>query len=66
MDLKSKRHELGKTQQELADELGLHRVTISRIEAGIPPSRPTAERISRHFDGAVSVVELMFPNGAAA
>ena len=51
IDLKVIREQAGKTQQELADEVGVIRQTISNIECGISaPSVPTAMAIGKVLD----------------
>lgn len=51
IDLKGIRESKGMTQQEVADECGVIRQTISNIECGIAkPSVSTAQALGRMFD----------------
>jgi DNA-binding XRE family transcriptional regulator len=54
------RKRTGLTQQQLADKVGVGRVSIARIEAGTPPSVTLALRIANALG---ETVETLFAGG---
>ena len=52
----------GKTLQDVADAVGSDSGNLSRIERGMGvPSRRLAERLVQYFGGAVTEIELLYP-----
>jgi putative transcriptional regulator len=54
------RRQAGLTQQQLAEKVGVGRVTIARVEGGTPPSVTLALAISRELGKSV---EQLFGGG---
>lgn len=50
------RRRAGLTQQQLAEKVGVGRVSIARIEGGTPPSVTLALRIARELGEAVETL----------
>jgi len=50
------RRRAGLTQQQLAEKVGAGRVSIARIEGGVPPSVTLALAISRELDESVETL----------
>lgn len=51
-----RRYELGMTQQEVGDKIGVGRATISKIESGKGLTFETINRVANALDAEVSVV----------
>lgn len=60
--LRRARERCGLTIQQLASSVGIDPGNLSRIERGIQvPGRDLAQRLSRHFDGALTEMEIIYP-----
>lgn len=60
--LRSARIAKGWTQQHVASMVGIDQSRIARYEAGDPASRTVARSLAQLFGGAVSELDLLYPN----
>ena len=50
--------------EQVAEEVGIHHASLSRIERGLQtPEKGTALALYRYYRGAVSFEEIFFPEG---
>jgi transcriptional regulator with XRE-family HTH domain len=66
-NVRRRRQELGLTQQELADEIGVHRVFVAQVEAGkAGQSLDTVERFAKPLQCAPLTLLVQPENAEAA
>lgn len=64
--LRAVRKARGETIQQVSAAVGIDSGNLSRIERGLQkPSLALTERLATHFAGAISVVEILWPEPAS-
>jgi transcriptional regulator with XRE-family HTH domain len=61
LTLARRRRDLGYSQQDLADLVGVHRVSVARFERGVRPATETQTKVARALD--VAAKDLWLPEG---